>query len=64
MVQMGATPTPFKSTGIWRPSGSMEPSKEPRYQEEALGEAHFTQLCSGVCLVIPEGGLVGERKNI
>ena len=53
---MGATPTPFKSTGDMVAAGSTEPSKEPRYQEEAPGEAHFTQSCSGVCLVIPEGG--------
>ncbi|KAM9675685.1 tight junction protein 2 isoform 4-T4 [Dama dama] len=30
--RMGATPTPFKSTGDM---GSTEPSKEPRYQEES-----------------------------
>ncbi|KAI4542167.1 hypothetical protein MG293_007546 [Ovis ammon polii] len=33
--RMGATPTPFKSTGDLAAAGSMEPSKEPRYQEEA-----------------------------
>ncbi|XP_068830212.1 tight junction protein ZO-2 isoform X7 [Capricornis sumatraensis] len=32
--RMGATPTPFKSTGDLAAAGSMEPSKEPRYQEE------------------------------
>uniref|UniRef100_A0A8C6CUG1 Tight junction protein 2 n=2 Tax=Moschus moschiferus TaxID=68415 RepID=A0A8C6CUG1_MOSMO len=33
--RMGATPTPFKSTLDMAAAGSMEPSKEPRYQEEA-----------------------------
>lgn len=33
--RMGATPTPFKSTGDMAAAGSMEPSKEPKYQEEA-----------------------------
>ncbi|XP_052501326.1 tight junction protein ZO-2 isoform X4 [Budorcas taxicolor] len=32
--RMGATPTPFKSTGDLAAAGSMEPSKEPGYQEE------------------------------
>ncbi|XP_005660204.1 tight junction protein ZO-2 isoform X4 [Sus scrofa] len=33
--RMGATPTPFKSTGDIAAAVSTEPSKEPRYQEEA-----------------------------
>ncbi|XP_024851262.1 tight junction protein ZO-2 isoform X3 [Bos taurus] len=33
--RMGATPTPFKSTGDMAAAGSVEPSKEPKYQEEA-----------------------------
>nr|XP_020767570.1 tight junction protein ZO-2 isoform X6 [Odocoileus virginianus texanus] len=33
--RMGATPTPFKSTGDMAAADSSEPSKEPRYQEEA-----------------------------
>ncbi|XP_055434230.1 tight junction protein ZO-2 isoform X3 [Bubalus kerabau] len=33
--RMGATPTPFKSTGDMAAAGSAEPSKEPKYQEEA-----------------------------
>ncbi|XP_061281479.1 tight junction protein ZO-2 isoform X5 [Bos javanicus] len=33
--RMGATPTPFKSTGDMAAAGSVEPSKEPRHQEEA-----------------------------
>ncbi|XP_020767571.2 tight junction protein ZO-2 isoform X7 [Odocoileus virginianus] len=33
--RMGATPTPFKSTGDMAAADSTEPSKEPRYQEEA-----------------------------
>uniref|UniRef100_A0A8C3YM20 Tight junction protein 2 n=2 Tax=Catagonus wagneri TaxID=51154 RepID=A0A8C3YM20_9CETA len=33
--KMGATPTPFKSTGDIVAAVSAEPSKEPRYQEEA-----------------------------
>ncbi|XP_043747185.1 tight junction protein ZO-2 isoform X2 [Cervus elaphus] len=33
--RMGATPTPFKSTGDMAAVGSTEPSKEPRYQEES-----------------------------
>nr|XP_031533022.1 tight junction protein ZO-2 isoform X7 [Vicugna pacos] len=33
--RMGATPTPFKSTGDIAAAVSPEPSKEPRYQEES-----------------------------
>ncbi|XP_010858952.1 PREDICTED: tight junction protein ZO-2 isoform X3 [Bison bison bison] len=33
--RMGATPTPFKSTGDMAAAGSVEPSKEPKHQEEA-----------------------------
>lgn len=52
--RMGATPTPFKSSGDTAAAIGTENSKEPRYQEEPPGEGPLNVFKS-VCLVIPEG---------
>lgn len=52
--RMGATPTPFKSSGDTAAALGTENSKEPRYQEEPPGEGPLNVFKS-VCLVIAEG---------
>lgn len=54
--RMGATPTPFKSTGDIAAAVGTETSKEPLYQEEAAGEAHFRVAFRNFCAVNSEGG--------
>lgn len=62
---MGATPTPFKSMGDIAAAVGTETSKEPRYQEEAPGEAHVTQSRSEFLLLgKSRGWLGGEREMV
>lgn len=58
---MGATPTPFKSTGDIAAAVGTENSKEPRYQEEPPGEGPFkcVQKCA---LGNSRGWPEGERN--
>lgn len=45
MSRMGATPTPFKSTGDITAAGVTEANKEPRSQEESPGEVFRSFFC-------------------
>lgn len=47
---MGATPTPFKSTGDITAASVTEANKEPRYQEETPGKP--IKLRARACVLV------------